>query len=214
MDTLTTSSDVLEHAVVVVGTIAFAISGAVAAQRRRMDWFGAIVLAVIVAIGGGTLRDLLLDLPVNWIDDPWPLAVAAVTAALYILLVTWFELDPGSWKTLELADAAGLAAFTMLGTDIALAAGTSSAVAVILGVVTGVGGGIIRDVLAGDIPLVFSGEIYALAAVAGSIAHVALVRSDLSPVVTWWLPVLLIFGLRLVAVRRRWSLPTIDREIA
>jgi uncharacterized membrane protein YeiH len=213
MDTLTTSSDVLEHAVVVVGTVAFAISGAVAAQRCRMDWFGAIVLAVIVAIGGGTLRDLLLDLPVTWIDDPWPPAVAAATAALYILVVTWSELDPGSWKTLELADAAGLAAFTMLGTDVALAAGTSSAVAVILGVVTGVGGGIIRDALAGDIPLVFSGEIYALAAVAGSIVHVALLRSDLSPVVTWWLPVLLVFGLRLVAVRRRWS-PTIDREIA
>jgi uncharacterized membrane protein YeiH len=105
MDTLTTSSDVLEHAVVVVGTVAFAISGAVAAQRCRMDWFGAIVLAVIVAIGGGTLRDLLLDLPVTWIDDPWPLAVAAATAALYILVVTWSELDPGSWKTLELADA-------------------------------------------------------------------------------------------------------------
>jgi uncharacterized membrane protein YeiH len=152
MDTLTTSSDVLEHAVAVVGTVAFAISGAVAAQRRRMDWFGAIVLAVIVAIGGGTLRDLLLDLPVTWIDDPWPPAVAAATAALYILVVTWSELDPGSWKTLELADAASLAAFTMLGTDVALAAGTSSAVAVILGIVTGVGGGIIRDALAGDIP--------------------------------------------------------------
>jgi uncharacterized membrane protein YeiH len=83
-----------------------------------------------------------------------------------------------------------------------LAAGTSSAVAVILAL-SGVGAGIIRDVLAGEIPLVFSVEIYALAAVAGSIVHVALLRSDLGPVVTWWLPVLLVFGLRLVAVRRR-----------
>ena len=130
----------------IVGTIAFAVSGGAVAVRAGMDWLGVIGLAVVTAVGGGTLRDLLLgQLPVSWMVHPWPLAVALVTGVLVILIASRRpHLAMDSLSPVLVADAIGLAAFTVGGTQASLIAGQIGVVAVILGVVTGAGGGVIR----------------------------------------------------------------------
>ena len=195
--------------ITLVGTVAFAVSGAAAAVRVGMDWLGVAVLAVITAVGGGTIRDLLTGaLPVGWIRTPWPLWVALATAAVVIVVarrvpVTRLE----SWHAMVVADAAGLAAFTVTGTVTSLAAGLDPGVAALLGVVAGTGGGVLRDVLARERPLILVGQIYALAALAGALAVVALQGAGAPELVTRWAPFALILGLRLAAVRWGWSLP-------
>ena len=152
-----------------LGTVAFAVSGAAVAVRADMDWLGVAVLATVTAIGGGTLRDLLLGrLPVNWVQDPWPVWVALGTAAVVIAEAYWHPRQaPDSLRMVLWADAAGLAVFTITGTELALDSGISGPVAVLPGVLTGTGGGVARDVLARQRPLVLAGQIYALSAVAG-----------------------------------------------
>lgn len=211
METLASTSDWAAHAATVVGTVAFAVSGTAAARRAAMDWLGGLVLAVIVAVGGGTIRDVLVDRPVFWLDEPWPLAVAGATGVAVMIARARFGVDPAGWRTIVVADAVGLAVFTVVGTDVAVDAGVSPAGAMILGVVTGTGGGILRDVLANEKPLVLVAEIYALAALAGAALHVGLLELGLDPVATWWAPVMVILALRLVAIRRGWSLPRLDR---
>lgn len=154
----------LEHFGVAVG----ALSGALAARGRNVDLFGVVVLALVTAFGGGTVRDLCLDAtPVFWVERP-----EFVWNALAAGLATFFlarRFDP-PLKALELADAFGLALFTMLGAVKSLSHGTSPVIAVALGTITGVVGGILRDVLLNELPLVFRREIrlYATAAIAGA----------------------------------------------
>lgn len=210
MDTLKETSDVAFNALTVVGTAAFATSGGMAAGRNRMDWFGVVVLGVIVAIGGGTLRDLLLDEKVSWVKEPWPVFVAAAAAVLTIPVARRWQASVDNWNTVLAADALGLAVFTILGVDTALRAGTDEATAVILGVITGIGGGIFRDVLINRKPAVLTGEIYATAAFAGALLYVALLQLAISPVAIIWVPVLVIFGLRAIALVRGWSLGKLD----
>jgi uncharacterized membrane protein YeiH len=161
-----------------VGTVAFAVSGGAVAVRAGMDWLGVAVLAVVTAVGGGTLRDLLLGrLPVSWIADPWPVWVALATAAVMIAEAYWHPRKaPDTGRIVLGADAAGLAGFTVAGTQLALAAGTGGPVAVLPGVVTGTGGGVFRDVLARQRPLVLIGQIYALTAAAGAFVRRAELR--------------------------------------
>jgi uncharacterized membrane protein YeiH len=112
-----------------------------------------------------------------------------------------------------LADAAGLAVFTILGADVALGAGVSLPVAALLGAVTGTGGGVLRDVLASRVPVLLTGQIYAMAALAGAVLYVVLVDLGINPLVDVWGPVLVIFGLRVIALWRDWSLPSVDVEL-
>jgi uncharacterized membrane protein YeiH len=142
-----------------VGTVAFAVSGAAVAIRAGMDWLGVAVLAVVTAVGGGTLRDLLLGrLPVTWVQDPLSVWVALGTAAVLIAEAYWHpRAAPDSLRLVLVADAAGLAVFTVAGTELALLLGAAAPVAVLLGVITGVGGGVARDVLARQRPLVLTG---------------------------------------------------------
>jgi len=214
MDTLIETSDLLTNTVVVLGTVAWAVSGAMAAARHRLDWFGVVVLGVIVAVGGGTVRDLLLGLEVSWIEKPWPVFLAASVALLTIPPARRWATAVDRWQIVLAADALGLGLFTVLGCDTALHAGTSSVVAVILGVMGGISGGVIRDLLLTRTPVVLTGEIYALAAIAGAVAYVLLLRTSISPVAALWIPVLLTFGLRAIALRRAWSIPSarIDRD--
>lgn len=207
MNTLIATSDFLTNTVVVLGTVAWAVSGAMAAGRHRLDWFGVVVLGVIVAVGGGTVRDLLLDRPVSWISAPWPVFLAAGVALLTIPPARRWGTAIDRWQIVLAADALGLGLFTVLGCDIALDAGTSGVVAVILGVLGGISGGIIRDLLLTRTPIVLTGEIYALAAIAGAVAYVLLLRTSISPVAALWIPVLLTFGLRAIALRQAWSIP-------
>ena len=213
MDTLKETSDLAFNVLTVIGTAAFAVSGGMAAGRNRMDWFGVMVLGVIVAIGGGTLRDLLLAEKVSWVKEPWPVFVALAAAALTIPIAKRWSAAVDSWNTVLAADALGLAVFTILGSDIALQAGTSEVTAVILGVITGIFGGIFRDVLIGQKPVVLTGEIYATAAFAGAVLYVLLLQTSISPVAALWIPILVIFGLRAVALARGWSMPEPDLDL-
>jgi uncharacterized membrane protein YeiH len=161
-----------------IGTAVFAISGALAASRAGMDIFGFSVLALMPAVGGGTLRDIVLGrFPVFWIEDNSYVTVAIVSA----LIVYFFADRPGIRKTLLIwMDAAGLALFAVLGTEIALGMGTSALIAVMMGVVTAVLGGMIRDIICNEIPLVLTGEIYATAPFVASIAYVGAVEAGLA----------------------------------
>jgi len=164
-----------------VGTAAFAVSGGAVAVRAGMDWLGVAVLAVVAAIGGGTLRDLLLGrLP---------------------------RKPPDSRRVILVADAAGLAVFTVAGTQLALAAGTTGPVAVLLGVVTGTGGGVARDVLARQRPLILVGQIYALSAAAGATVFVVFTDARAPAEAARWTAIAVALILRLLAIRYSWSLP-------
>lgn len=148
----------------IVGTAVFAISGVLLAGKLRMDPFGVLVLGVVTAVGGGTIRDMALDNgPVFWVKDPTDLVVAMVTSMLTILLVRQPRRLP-KWM-LPVLDAVGLAVFVGIGVNKAFLAETGPLVAVCMGVITGVGGGIIRDVLAREIPMILRTEIYATACI-------------------------------------------------
>src|SRR5918998_4959136 len=154
-----------------VGVFAFAVSGALTAGRKGMDLFGVPVVAAVSAIGGGTVRDLLLDRPVFWLTDTTYLYVIAA-AALFTLLYGRFRPPPAG--ALLVADAFGLSVFAVLGVRAGLEAGVPPLVAVIMGAITGVVGGAVRDVLCGETPLILRQEIYATAAIAGATTYVAL----------------------------------------
>jgi uncharacterized membrane protein YeiH len=197
-----------------IGTIAFAVSGAAVAARARMDWLGMAVLAVITAVGGGTVRDLLLGrLPVSWIQDPWPVWVSLGTAAVIIAEAYWHpRRAPDSYRVVLVADAAGLAVFTTTGTLLAIAANASDPIAILLGIVTGTGGGVIRDVLARQRPLVLVGQIYALTAAAGAIVLVILTDTRIPAEAARWTAIAVVLVLRLLAIRYSWSLPRLPSK--
>jgi len=200
-------------AVSIIGTVAFALSGVMAATEAGMDWLGGVVLAVVAAIGGGTIRDLLIDNRVFWISDEWPLIVSLVTAAMAIVLLRARpSVDPRRASWYVASDAVGLGAFCVVGTSIALDTGTSYFIAAFMGVVTGVGGGVLRDVFARRTPIVFVGEIYAVAGLIGVLAHLALVEANAGDVATLWIPLAVVVAVRAAAVRWSWRLPRITGE--
>lgn len=149
----------------IMGTAAFAASGALLAARNRMDIIGLVFMANLTGVGGGTVRDLLLDLPVFWISQWSYVGVCCVAA-----VVTWYStplLEKGS-RALIWADALGLSLFCVLGTEKAIEAGSPLPVAIIMGVFSACLGGIIRDIALNQVPLVLRREIYVTAALAGS----------------------------------------------
>ncbi|MFB6273493.1 MAG: trimeric intracellular cation channel family protein [Salinibacter sp.] len=147
------------------GTAVFAVSGALAAGQRRMDLFGALVIAAVTAIGGGTVRDLILDRhPVFWVRDLRYLAVVAGAGGLTFAYTSVFR-PPR--QALEVADAFGLAVFSVVGARVALDVGTPPAIVVIMSAVTATVGGMVRDVLCDETPLILREEIYATAALTG-----------------------------------------------
>ncbi|HMP89280.1 MAG TPA: trimeric intracellular cation channel family protein [Kiritimatiellia bacterium] len=179
-----------------VGVAVFAISGALAAGRKKFDIFGVMVISVVTAIGGGTIRDVLLDRnPVFWIADTNYLLVSSLAGLLTVVVVRWRPI-PG--RVLLYADGLGLALFTISGTRIAESVGVSPGVCILMGCMTGVAGGVIRDVLSAEVPLLLRDrELYATAAIAGSITYLVLLR--------WFsveVPVAAVIGMITVAVIR------------
>jgi uncharacterized membrane protein YeiH len=196
----------LEH----FGVGVSAISGVLAARGKRVDLFGVLVLALVTAFGGGTVRDVLVgDLPVVWIREP-----ALLLNATAIAVVTFFvrRVRELPRSVLLVADAFALALFTIIGTRKGLALHFPAPVAVLLGVVTGVAGGILRDVLTGEVPLVFQPQIYlyATAALAGSAAFVLLLPWAPNQTALAIICTALILGLRLVGIRLKLSLPVLE----
>ena len=194
-----------------MGTAAFAVSGALAASRKGMDIFGFFVLALIPAVGGGTIRDIIIDrVPVFWVSDNRYVAVAII-AALVIFFAPHNK--PGGRRRLLIwADALGLALFAALGTEICLQNDTGPLVAVMLGVTTAVTGGMIRDVICNEIPLILSREIYATAAFAASLAYVAADKLALAQPVALAAAVVTGLVVRGLAIVFNWSLPSFDAE--
>ncbi len=189
------------------GVIVFALSGVILACRSRMDPFGMLVLAAVTGIGGGTLRDLVLGVrPVFWVTDPTYLWVILATVGLSIISFHYIHrLNRGF---LPVADAFGLALFTVIGTHKALLLEAPGVVAVLMGVLTGVAGGMIRDILAHRVPMVLRQEIYATAAIAGGITYVVLDALSSPGTLTVALALLVTLSLRLGAIYWKLALPT------
>lgn len=188
------------------GTAVFAVSGALAAGRRHMDLFGVLVIATVTAVGGGTARDLLLDRhPVFWISNLTYLGVIASSAVLTFGYTSLFR-PPR--KALLIADAFGLAVFTVVGAKVAVGVGVSSVVVVLMGAVTGTVGGMIRDVLCGEPPLILRREIYATASFAGGTIWVLLQSTRLPDPFTSVAAVAVVFGVRLAALHWGVHLPS------
>jgi uncharacterized membrane protein YeiH len=188
-----------------VGVFAFAVSGALTAGRKGMDLFGVLVVAAVTAIGGGTVRDVLLDRPDFWLADTTYLYVIAA-AAVCTLIYARFRRPP--YGALLVADAFGLAVFALLGVRAGLGAGVSPLIAVLMGAITGVVGGAVRDVLCGETPLILRREIYATAAIAGASTYVVLVAWAGQGTITLTASVAVTLLLRLIAVRFALNLPT------
>jgi uncharacterized membrane protein YeiH len=153
------------------GTVVFAVSGALAAGRYKMDPIGFMVLGTVTAIGGGTLRDLLLEQPVSWVQSPGVLGLTVVVS-----LVTYFFI-PGRtarWTAMTWFDAFGLAAFSVTGAQAALSVGAGWEIAIAMGMLSATGGGVVRDLLANQLPFVLRGELYASTALAGAGSFVGL----------------------------------------
>ncbi|MCC6199397.1 MAG: trimeric intracellular cation channel family protein [Moraxellaceae bacterium] len=197
------------------GVGVFAITGALMAGRKSMDLFGVLVIAIITSLGGGTLRDLILDNhPVSWIRNDTYILVASLAA---VATVVWVRFTRPIHETgLLSADAFGLAVFTVIGTEVALQHDAPISTAVIMGVMTGVAGGVIRDVICNEIPLIFQKEIYATACIAGSLAFIGLRELSMPWGSTAGLAMLVVLLIRLAAIRWRLSLPRfhlLDRSI-
>jgi uncharacterized membrane protein YeiH len=193
----------------VIGLLAVgfsAITGALAAEGRRMDLFGVLVLALVTSLGGGTLRDLVLDVPVFWSTDDWFLWTGLAAGALAFAAVRYWH-PPHQF--LLIADAIGLAFVAVLGTEKALAHHATATTAIVLGVVTGVAGGILRDLLCGEVPLVFRREtyLYATAAFGGDLVFVLLHQAHVDRAICLVAAAGVILALRLAGLRWKLALP-------
>lgn len=189
------------------GTAIFAISGVLLAGRLRMDPFGVMVLASVTAIGGGTIRDMMLGAtPVFWIGDTSYIWVIIITSLSTMLIVR--RPKRVAWYLLPVCDAIGLAAFVGIGVEKALIYQDSHLIAVMMGVLTGCGGGILRDILAREIPMVLRSEVYATACIAGGSMHVGLLMFGLSNTNAMLGGIAVTLSIRLAAIRWHLSLPT------
>jgi uncharacterized membrane protein YeiH len=188
-----------------LGVAVFALSGALAAGRAGLDLLGVVVIASITAIGGGTVRDLLLNRhPIFWIADPRYLLVIFVTAFLTIAYVgVW----PPPGDALLVADALGLAVFAVSGAQIAEDDELSPVIVVLMGTMTGVAGGVLRDVLTARIPLILRGDIYATAAIAGVSLYLVLQAAGVSRGWAFCVGLTAIVALRLASIVWGWQLP-------
>lgn len=188
-----------------IGTAVFAVTGALAAGKKKMDIFGVVVLGCVTALGGGTLRDVVLGShPVFWISDTLYLAVAILAALGTLVLVKMWRFPK---RLLMYADAVGLAVFTVIGFQKGFQATQTYTIAIVMGVITGVVGGIIRDILAGEIPLILRREVYASASLCGAVLIAILSHLKLADSITVSAAILTILAIRLAALHWNLSLP-------
>ena len=198
----------LSTALNILGTIAFAISGTLSAQYKKMDLFGIIVIANITAIGGGTLRDVLINNhPIVWIKDPSCLFIGTA-AAIITLFIN--RSSKHFLNILLIMDAIGLAVFVIAGIQLSLDCHVTPFIASIMGVLTGIGGGMLRDILCGEVPLVLQKDIYATAAIFGAIVYFTSFNffGETAAISAGIISTL---GLRLCAIYKGWSLPRVGK---
>ena len=206
-----------------LGTIAFSISGAIEAMKKQMDLFGVIVLGIVTAIGGGVLRDVVIgQVPPAAFQNPQQAKIAALTATLVFIAAMILSkhriLKNSSWLNyiLFLSDAIGLGAFTILGIHCVQKEMGNNNIALLLfvGVITGVGGGMMRDVFAGNVPYIFRKHVYATASIIGAIAYLVLDRNVPKELgghrLAVFFSMICVFVTRILAARYNWNLPKVE----
>ncbi|PHI21695.1 hypothetical protein CEQ90_01595 [Lewinellaceae bacterium SD302] len=194
-----------------VGTLVFAISGALAAMNRKFDPFGVAILALVTSVGGGSLRDMLIGRgPVGWMQDInyfYIILAGAVIAMAFRPHLVIFR------RTMFLFDAIGLALFTITGVEIGLQAGIHPVICLLLGTMSAAFGGVIRDILCGKVPLIFHQEIYASLSLLGGALFLLMRDSGLLPTdLVYSLICVIVVVLRILAVKRKWVMPRGYRE--
>lgn len=198
------------YALDLFGVAVFAVSGSLAAGRKHMDVFGVVVLGLVTALGGGTLRDTLLDSgPVFWIKDPVYLLVSVVFSLLTFFAAKFFS---SHRLGLLVSDAFGLALFTAIGTSIGLMTTDSKSVAMVMGVMTGTAGGMVRDILSAEVPLILRREIYATAALCGSFIYVMMKSNGVPALHCLIVSVAVTLLIRLAAIHWGLSLPVLQSD--
>ena len=193
----------------VIGTIAFAISGIRLAAAKEFDWFGAYTIGLVTAIGGGTLRDVLLDIPVFWMQTPLYLLVTGLSLALVIIFrkaLVKFN------RTLFIFDAIGLALFVVIGIQKTIDVGLPMWVAIAMGTITGSFGGVIRDILINIEPLFFRKDNYATAWLAGGVAFWIIMECGGSDTLQQIMCAVVVIGLRICALKYNWALPQLKYD--
>jgi uncharacterized membrane protein YeiH len=187
-----------------VGAAVFAVTGVLAAARQNMDVLSFVIIGVVTAVGGGTLRDLMLDQPLFWLVDSSYLYVAALAAVATFFFEQRFR---ATLRAFLYLDAIATALFTVLAIDKTLQLGFESGIAVVMGVITGIGGGIIRDVLTGQPTILMRRELYMTPILLGGVLHVGLRATPLDASTAGWLALLAIVSVRLGAIRWSWAFP-------
>jgi uncharacterized membrane protein YeiH len=198
-------SDSVLHILSFVALTAQAMTAALAAGRRSMDWVGVCLLGCITALGGGTIRDLLLGhYPLAWVENPSYLEVTVVAAFITILLA---RLVYRLYLTFLVLDAIGLVVFTMTGCDVAWQMGASLPIVIVSGMITGCAGGVLRDILCNDVPLLFRAELYASVSVVTGLFYATAFGLKLNDELWTILTFVLGLSLRLLAIRYKWEMP-------
>ena len=195
----------------VIGTIAFAISGIRMAAAKHFDWFGAYTVGLVTAIGGGTLRDILLGIPVFWMQTWWYLAVTGLSLAVVIVFK---RLLVSHNRMLLTFDTIGLALFVVIGIQKTLALGYPMWVAIMMGIITGALGGVVRDILINQEPLLFRKDIYATACLAGGIVYWILDAAGTSEYAAQIACAATVIVIRVLALKYSWSLPILKNDAA
>ncbi|MGP5516536.1 trimeric intracellular cation channel family protein [Psychrobacter alimentarius] len=199
--------DILLYLLDMVGVIACAIAGTLLAQHKGLDISGCVLVSMVNAIGGGTLRDMALDRhPLFWMTD---LNYVIVITATSLILQMFFHLYHKIDNALKLFDAIGLAAFSVIGFKIALTQDMAPLIAIMMGVWTAIIGGLLRDIICNEIPLVLQREIYITASIAGSVTYLLLQRLGIDSGINEFIMLFVIFSIRMLALRFDWHLPSI-----
>ena len=199
--------DILLYLLDMVGVVACAIAGTLLAQHKGFDIAGCILVSMVNAIGGGTLRDMALDRhPLFWMTDLNYVIVITITS---LILQIFFHLYHKIDKALKFFDAIGLAAFSVIGFKVALAQDMSPVIAVMMGVWTAIIGGLLRDIICNEIPLLLQREIYITASIAGSLTYLALDYWGVDAVTNEFIMLFIIFFVRMLALKFDWHLPSI-----
>lgn len=197
------------HLIEILGTIAFAISGALTAMSKKLDPFGVFIIAFVTAVGGGTLRDVMIgQTPVAWMRQPD--YVFLITFGFFVSILFRKQLDHLRISLL-LFDTIGLGVFTLIGLEKGLNAGLHPAICIMLGTVTASFGGVIRDILCNEIPVIFRREIYATVCIAGGVFFFLLKKLQLQDDAIYPATAVFIIVVRLVAIKKRWRLDPIEK---
>lgn len=192
-----------------IGTVACAISGIRLAATKNFDWFGAYIVGLVTAIGGGTLRDILLDIPVFWMYNWWYLGVTAISL---FSVVIFKKLLVSKDRMLLIFDSIGLAMFCVIGINKTLALGLPIWVAMVMGIITGAFGGVARDILINEVPLVFRKDIYATACLAGGLIYWIIMLASGPSYISQISCAATIIIIRFMALKYNLSLPVLSEN--